>query len=235
MATALNPPFDPRRPQSAPIRTQVNHPAARKQRPVHCKFSAGPASAFRLGLGGQFEDLSNLGVAGDRPWVARHPGGVDCPLGEPREAFGADLDGAKATRHVEPGDKRIEHLSGILAWITHRGSDECLALGVSEPLPLGRDTFIEGMFRKEQGLALPERARRALEALAEAGGLLRGVSEVARDPAKPASANDIAQTRRHISELTAICEREIHAALLSCTRARRRMPNSVPNTKPTLH
>lgn len=95
--------------------------------------------------------------------------------------------------------------------------------------------FIEGMFRKEPGLVLPERARRALEALAEAGGLLRGVSEVARDPAKPASADDIAQTRRHISELTVICEREIHAALLSCTRARRRMPNSVPNTNPTLH
>ena len=95
--------------------------------------------------------------------------------------------------------------------------------------------FIEGMFGKEQGLALPERARRALEALAEAGGLLRGVSEVARDPTKPASADDIARTRRHISELTEICEREIHAALLSCTRARRRMPNSASTTRPTLH
>src|SRR6516225_4003117 len=92
--------------------------------------------------------------------------------------------------------------------------------------------FIEGMFGKEQGLALPERARRALEALAEAGGLLRGVSEVAD---KAWSADDIAQTRRHISELTEICEREIHAALLSCTRARRRMPNSASTTKPTLH
>jgi hypothetical protein len=95
--------------------------------------------------------------------------------------------------------------------------------------------FIEGMFGKEQGLALPEQARRALEALAEAGGLLRGVSEVARDPTKPASADDIAQTRHHISELTQICEREIHAAVLSCTRARRRMPNSASTAKPTLH
>jgi hypothetical protein len=95
--------------------------------------------------------------------------------------------------------------------------------------------FIEGMFGKEQGLALPERARRALEALAEAGGLLRGVCEVARDPTKPASADDIAQTRRHISELTEICEREIHAALLSCTRARRQMSNSASTTRPTLH
>jgi hypothetical protein len=95
--------------------------------------------------------------------------------------------------------------------------------------------FIEGMFGKEQGLALPERVRRALEALAEAGGLLRGVSEVARDPRKPASDDDIAQTRHHISELTEICEREIHAALLSCTRARRRMPNSASTANPTLH
>jgi len=94
--------------------------------------------------------------------------------------------------------------------------------------------FIEGMFGKEQGLVLPERARRALEALAEAGGLLRGVSEVARDPTKFASADDIAQTRHHISEFTEICEREIHAALLSCTRARRRMPASASTTKPTL-
>lgn len=95
--------------------------------------------------------------------------------------------------------------------------------------------FIEGMFGKEQGLALPERARRALEALAEAGGLFRGVYEVTVEPAKSASANDIAQTREHIRELTKICEREIHAALLSCTRVRRRMPNSVSATKPTLH
>jgi len=95
--------------------------------------------------------------------------------------------------------------------------------------------FIEGMFGKEKALALPERARRALEALAEAGGLLRGVCEVARDPTKPASADDIAQTRHHISELTQICEREIHAVLLSCTRARRRQPNSASTTRPTLH
>jgi len=95
--------------------------------------------------------------------------------------------------------------------------------------------FIEGMFGKEQGLALPERARRALETLAEACGLLRGVSEVARDPTKPASADHIAQTRRHISALTEICEREIHAAVVSCTRARRRMPNSASTTRPTLH
>jgi len=95
--------------------------------------------------------------------------------------------------------------------------------------------FIEGMFGKEQGLALPERARRALEALAEAGGLFRGVYEVAVEPAKSASADDIAQTREHIRELTKICEREIHEAVLSCTRMRRQMPNVVSPAKPTVH
>jgi hypothetical protein len=95
--------------------------------------------------------------------------------------------------------------------------------------------FIEGMFGKQPGLALPERARRALEALAEVGGLFRGVCEVAGNPTKPASADDIAQTRNHIRELTKICEREIHEAVLSCTRARRQMPNSLSTPKPTLH
>jgi hypothetical protein len=95
--------------------------------------------------------------------------------------------------------------------------------------------FIQGLFGNEQDLALPQPARRALEALAEAGGLFAGVHKFARDPTKPASADDIAETRRHIRELTKVCEREIHEAVLSCTRARRQMPDSVPTTKPTLH
>ena len=95
--------------------------------------------------------------------------------------------------------------------------------------------FIQGLFGKEQDLALPKRACRALEALSEAGGLFRGVYEVAGNPTKPAPADDIVQTRRHIRELTKVCEREIHEAVLSCTRARRQMLDSVPTTKPTLH
>jgi hypothetical protein len=96
--------------------------------------------------------------------------------------------------------------------------------------------FIQGLFGKEQGLALPERARGALEALAEAGGLFTGVYQVAGDPTKPAAAADIAQTRRHIRELTQVCEREIHEAVLSCTRGRRRgLDLMLPTTKPTLH
>jgi hypothetical protein len=48
-------------------------------------------------------------------------------------------------------------------------------------------------------------------------------------------ADDIAQTRRNIRELTKVGEREIHEVVLSCTRARRQFLNSVPITKPSRH
>jgi hypothetical protein len=49
------------------------------------------------------------------------------------------------------------------------------------------------------------------------------------------TADDIAQTRRNVRELTKIGEREIHEVLLSCTRARRQLLNYVPTAKPTRH
>jgi hypothetical protein len=49
------------------------------------------------------------------------------------------------------------------------------------------------------------------------------------------TADDIAQTRRNIRELTKVGEREIHEVVLSCTRARCQLSNSVPTTKPTRH
>ena len=52
---------------------------------------------------------------------------------------------------------------------------------------------------------------------------------------KALTADDIAQTRRNIRELTKVGEREIHEVVLSCTRARRQLLNSVPTTKPTRH
>jgi hypothetical protein len=95
--------------------------------------------------------------------------------------------------------------------------------------------FIQGLFGNEEGLSLPRRACRALEALSEAGGLLGGVYEVASNPTKPASAEDIVQTQSHIRELTKVCEREINEAVLACSSARRQTPSSKPTRKPTLH
>jgi hypothetical protein len=59
--------------------------------------------------------------------------------------------------------------------------------------------------------------------------------ELAGNPTKPVTADDIAQTRRNIRELTKVGEREIHEVVLSCTRSRRQLLNSMPTTKPTLH
>jgi hypothetical protein len=55
------------------------------------------------------------------------------------------------------------------------------------------------------------------------------------NPAKPVTADDIAQIRRHIGELTKVGEPEIHEVVLRCTRARRQVLRSMPAAKPTLH
>ena len=97
------------------------------------------------------------------------------------------------------------------------------------------DGFVEGLFGTEQSLELPERAHRALDALSELREIFDGLNELAGNMTKPVTADDIAQTRRNIRELTKVGEREIHEVVLSCTRARRLLLNPVPTTKPTLH
>jgi len=82
---------------------------------------------------------------------------------------------------------------------------------------------------------LPEPAHRRLDALSELRATFDGFYELAGNPTKPMTADDIAQTRRNVRELTKIGEREIHEVVLSCTRARRQLLNSVPSTKPTRH
>ena len=82
---------------------------------------------------------------------------------------------------------------------------------------------------------LQERAHRSLNALSELRAIFDGLHELAGNPIKPVTADDIAQTRRTIRELTKVGEREIHEVVLSCTRARRHVLNSEPTTKPTRH
>jgi hypothetical protein len=77
--------------------------------------------------------------------------------------------------------------------------------------------------------------RRALDATSELCAIFDGLYELAGNPTKPVTADDIVQTRRNIRELTKVGEREIHEVILSCTRARRQLLNSVPTAKPTLH
>jgi len=95
--------------------------------------------------------------------------------------------------------------------------------------------FVEGLFGDDESLDLPERAHKALGAVAEIRAMLEGAQVLAEDPTKPAAPDDIAVTIRHFRELTRIAEHEIHEAVLSCTRARRQMLASLPTRRPVLH
>ena len=95
--------------------------------------------------------------------------------------------------------------------------------------------FVEGLFGKEEELDLPERAHRAMRALSEMQAILAGTEEILADASKPATAGDISSTAKHLRELTKIAEHEMHEAVLSCTRARRQLLESLPTTKRTLH
>jgi len=58
------------------------------------------------------------------------------------------------------------------------------------------------------------RPRRTVELRA----IFDGLYELAGNPTKPVTADDIVQTRRHVRELTKIGEREIHEVVLSRAR-----------------
>ncbi len=95
--------------------------------------------------------------------------------------------------------------------------------------------FVEGLFGTDQELGLPERAHRALQVLAEMRAMFAAVEDLTGDALKPASADDISGTARHVRELTRVAEHEMHEVVLSCTRARRQALRSLPAVKPVLH
>jgi hypothetical protein len=105
----------------------------------------------------------------------------------------------------------------------------------SAPFRLVRVEIPETREGIEQSLELPERAHRALDAFSELRAIFDGLYELAGNPTKSVTADDIVQIRRHVRELTKVGEREIHETVLCCTRARRQLLNSVPTTKRTRH
>lgn len=97
------------------------------------------------------------------------------------------------------------------------------------------DGFIEGLFNGEETIDLPERAHRAVGYLSELRAMMAGIRElVSRD----SDADDRAQiemTFKQLRELTRIMETEINEAVLSCTRARRQMLESILTARPAIH
>ena len=97
------------------------------------------------------------------------------------------------------------------------------------------DGFINGLFGREESIDLPERAHRGLTVLGEMRALIAAVQDVTSDAGKPATIVDLEATIRNMRELTLIAEREIHAIVLSCKRAREQMLAGLPTRRPTLH
>ncbi len=97
------------------------------------------------------------------------------------------------------------------------------------------DGFMEGLFGSEEALDFPERARRALSALAEMRALFAAVADVAADETKPGTRENMETTLQQLREMTKNAEHEMHEAVLSCTRARRQLLRGIETPKPTLH
>ena len=97
------------------------------------------------------------------------------------------------------------------------------------------DGFIEGLFGTEPSLDFPERAPRGLSGIAGIRAMFEAVFNAATDETIPGTSRDMETTRRLMREMTKNAEHEVHAIVLSCTRARRQFLASLPATKPTLH
>ena len=97
------------------------------------------------------------------------------------------------------------------------------------------DGFIEGLFGGKEAVDLPERAHRGVGVLGEMRALMAGIVIMAPDTTKTVTEKDIEVTLRRMTRLTKIAEHEIHAVVLSCTRARRQMLAASPARKPTIH
>jgi len=151
-------------------------------------------------------------------------------LDDANDLFGALMMGLwnRLCRHQERSAPF--HLTRIDVPVTREGL-VTLARVRQEEL----DGFIEGLFGAHESLDFPERANKALAALAEIRGMVGGVREIAGDPGKPATPADVAATLGHLREFTRIAEHEMHELVLSCTRARRQMLRSMPAAKPVVH
>jgi hypothetical protein len=106
-----------------------------------------------------------------------------------------------------------------------------IALVRSEEL----DAFVHGLFGDADSMELPERAHRALHVLAEVRAFFEAMQDLARDPTKPETADEVTKTLVNVRKLTRVAEHEIHEAVLSCTRARRQMLEMMSVPKPTIH
>ena len=97
--------------------------------------------------------------------------------------------------------------------------------------------FIDGrLFGDEEVIDLPERANEALDNLGEINTMMHGILDLMeRESAPPASEQELVSIFRKVRELSRIAEKELHALVLSCKRARQQVLSTIAVDKPTIH
>lgn len=95
--------------------------------------------------------------------------------------------------------------------------------------------FLEGLYGPEESLDLPERAAAGMDALGEIRAIHHGALQLLEDSAQSPSAPELAQTLRNLEKLTPLAEKELHAVVLACVRARREALSQIGGRRPTVH
>ena len=98
------------------------------------------------------------------------------------------------------------------------------------------ESFVDGLFGDEEVIDLPERANEALDNLGEINTMMHGILDLMeRESAPPASEQEVVSIFRKVRELSRIAEKELHALVLSCKRARQQVLSTIAVDKPTIH
>ena len=95
--------------------------------------------------------------------------------------------------------------------------------------------FIDGVFDGQDKIDLPERAHHALVHLGELRAMMVGIRDLVARDTQAESRTQLETTFKHLRELTRIMETELHAAVLSCARARRQTLEGIATKRPTVH
>ena len=95
--------------------------------------------------------------------------------------------------------------------------------------------FVDGLFGADEDLDLLERAAEGMDQISQINAMIRGVLDLLNRPAMPpATDKERASTLKNVKDLSRIAEKEIHAVILSCKRARAQSI-SQSGPRPTFH
>jgi len=95
--------------------------------------------------------------------------------------------------------------------------------------------FFEGLFGADEEVDLPERAAEGMDHLGETTAMFEAARDLCSDPSKEAEPRELKQTIRHLQTLSRIVEKDIHAIVLACVRARRQALAQSARRRPTVH